>query len=127
MATTSENLIRDFFDCWHRFDLEGALSRISDDCRFRPDPNADEVAGREAIRAKWGKYMELMRSYDCEYGPMAQAGNVVFCERLEIVGSSRGYEMRVPIVGVFELDESGKITAWRDYYDTASAPSVEGA
>ena len=127
MATAGENLVREFFDCWHRFDLDGALSHISEECRFRPDPNAETLAGKTAIRAKWAKYIELMRSYDCEYGPVTQAGNIVFCERLEIVGSSRGYEMRVPIVGVFEIDDAGKIAAWRDYYDTASATSVEGA
>lgn len=123
----SEQRIRDFFDCWHRFDLAGALSFIADDCVFRPDPSADPIRGREAIAAKWGKYMELMRTYDCEYVTTLASDRIVFCERLEIVGSSRGFEMRVPIVGVFELDGQGRISAWRDYYDTTHAPSVEGA
>lgn len=123
----NEQLVRDFFDCWHRFDLEGALSMIAPDCRFRPDPNAEILTGVDAIRPKWAKYMELLRSYDCEYGPILASGTIVFCERLEIVGSSRGYEMRVPIAGVFEIDAQGRIAAWRDYYDTASAPSVDGA
>lgn len=127
MSKSNEQLIADFFACWHRFDLEGALAFITDDCSFRPDPNAEPVVGHEAIRAKWGKYMELMRSYDCETVSVLASETMVYCERIEIVGSSRGYEMRVPIVGVFELAADGRIAGWRDYYDTAKAPSVEGA
>ena len=44
-------------------------------------------------------------------------------ERIEIVGSGRGGELRLPITGVFHFDDAGKITLWRDYWDTSMAPS----
>jgi limonene-1,2-epoxide hydrolase len=45
------------------------------------------------------------------------AGPVVMVERVDhFVGSERTIEL--PVVGVFEV-QGGKITAWRDYFDSA--------
>lgn len=46
-------------------------------------------------------------------------GNVVFTERVDRLIDGSGKEiMALRVNGVFELDADGKITAWRDYFDT---------
>jgi limonene-1,2-epoxide hydrolase len=105
-------------DCWKRLDLEDALSRISDGAVFRPDCKSDPVVGKEAIRAVWAQYMQAIQSYEYEIKSTAAEGNRVFIERDETLDlGSR--ELCLPIVAVLEFDQSGKITAWRDYFDTS--------
>ena len=43
-------------------------------------------------------------------------GSIVFTERIDrfIIN---GRPMVVPVAGLLEFDQSGKIRAWRDYYD----------
>jgi len=51
---------------------------------------------------------------------IAATGNIVLTERTDNLMSADG-ECLVPlaIMGIFELDDDGKVKAWRDYMDTA--------
>ena len=76
-----------------------------------------------------GEALELMKSVQSEYGmecmfveilTMATQGDKVLTERIDNVRDANGNNlMSVPTMGIFEVD-GGKITAWRDYYDTAT-------
>ncbi|MFF2299334.1 limonene-1,2-epoxide hydrolase family protein [Arthrobacter sp. NPDC058127] len=47
---------------------------------------------------------------------MAEAGNSVFHERIDhIIRKDRSIAISIPIAGVTEFDENGKIVNWRDY------------
>jgi limonene-1,2-epoxide hydrolase len=49
-------------------------------------------------------------------------GDKVLTERIDhLVGADGRPLMTFPLMGVFEVKD-GKITAWRDYFDTASIP-----
>lgn len=54
---------------------------------------------------------------------IAETGNKVLTERIDyILGAAGEVLMTVPVMGIFEI-EGGRITAWRDYFDTiANAP-----
>lgn len=121
-----EQTIREFLDCWHRSDLEGALSFMSEDARFEPDLKGEVHVGKDALRSLWGQYMGAIKDYEADVRHIATAGNVVFCERVERLTGAKGGMMTLPIVGVFEFDAAGKIAAWRDYWDTSMVPG-EGA
>jgi limonene-1,2-epoxide hydrolase len=45
-------------------------------------------------------------------------GNVVMNERIDTL-TVGGKEISLPVCGVFELDDEGRITGWRDYFDMA--------
>ena len=50
---------------------------------------------------------------------VAEIGNKVLTERIDHVLDKDGNAiMSIRVMGIFELDGS-KITAWRDYFDTA--------
>ena len=108
-------------DCWCRLDLEDALSRITDGAVFQPDLKAEAARGRDAIRPLWAAYMAAISGYSMEVRQVLASDKVVFMERLERLSTPDGREMSLPIVGVYELDADGKITAWRDYWDTSMA------
>lgn len=112
-----------FLEGWRRFDLEAVLGFLTEDAVFEPDLKGSRHAGKPAIRAIWGEYMGMMRSYDYELLGLLEGDKMAMLERIEIVGSGRGGELRLPITGVFHFDDAGKITLWRDYWDTSMAPS----
>ena len=108
-------------DAWRRLDLEAALALLADDAVFLPDPKAEPVRGREAIRKLWSYYMGLFASYACEVHHMLDSDRLVFTERTERIARVDGLQVVLPVASVFELDGSGKIIAWRDYWDPAMA------
>ena len=46
----------------------------------------------------------------------ASNGNVVFNERVDSF-EAEGKKISLPVTGVFETTDDGKIKAWRDYFD----------
>lgn len=58
---------------------------------------------------------------DIEILAIAANGNTVLTERIDRMINARGEETSAPrCMGIFEV-EGDKITAWRDYFDTAAA------
>ena len=108
-------------DAWRRLDLEAALALLADDAVFLPDPKAEPVRGREAIRKLWSSYMGLFASYACEVHHMLASDRLVFTERTERIARVDGQQVVLPVASAYELDDSGKIIAWRDYWDPAMA------
>jgi limonene-1,2-epoxide hydrolase len=47
-------------------------------------------------------------------------GNVVFNERVDTIVMENGKKVDIPVAGMFELNDSGKIKVWRDYFDLAT-------
>lgn len=55
------------------------------------------------------------------------AGNTVLTERIDhLVDPSGKVLASIPLMGIFEI-EGGKVTAWRDYFDTAPFRGEGGA
>jgi limonene-1,2-epoxide hydrolase len=63
-------------------------------------------------------------TYDYEIRNIAANGDTVLTERIDRVGPP-GLTAPVPVMGVFEV-RNGKITAWRDYFDSALAGKLLG-
>ena len=114
-------IVLQMIDAWQRLNLEDAMSHLADDAVFLPDPKAEPVRGREAIRALWAYYMGLFSSYACEVQHILTSDRLVFVERVERVARVDGQKVALPGASVFEFDAAGKITAWRDYWDPAMA------
>jgi limonene-1,2-epoxide hydrolase len=70
----------------------------------------------ENVAGQWAMFAE---SYEFEIVNLAVSNNVVLTERIDRVGPGGGAPVApVPLMGRFEV-ESGRITAWYDYVDTA--------
>lgn len=56
---------------------------------------------------------------------MAEAGNLVFHERVDhIIRKDRSIAISIPIAGVTEFDNNGKIVNWRDYCNPAGMLAI---
>jgi|APDOM4702015191_1054821.scaffolds.fasta_scaffold602787_1 limonene-1,2-epoxide hydrolase len=114
-------VIHQMIDAWRRLDLEAAMSLLADDAMFLPDPGGEPVRGGEAIRKLWTYYMGLFASYECEVHHLLASDRLVLVEKTERIARVDGQQVVLPVASVYELDGSGKIIAWRDYWDPSMA------
>jgi limonene-1,2-epoxide hydrolase len=79
---------------------------------------ADEAI---AIVQTWGA---AFSNYELEVRHVASAGDAVLVERFETFRKPDGsVYLALPVVGVAEF-RNGRITAWREYYDSAEIPGL---
>lgn len=61
-----------------------------------------------------------MKGMRIDVTAIAETGHKVLTERVDyILGAGGETVMTVPVMGIFEV-EGGRITAWRDYFDTVA-------
>ena len=124
---TNEAVIREVIDAWESGIASGQAAirnHFTPDCRWE-QVGIPATTGPEEAAESIGT-MEQMGfiGVSVEYRQVASAGNVVFTERVDWLlrpdGSRAG---PLPVVGVTEFRD-GKISAWREYYDSRNLDLV---
>ena len=113
--TEKETVVRAFIDAWADGDAGKLADFFTEDAVVWNDGRTT-VRGRDALQEHFK--MQLTACTDCKFEILqsAVAGDLVFNERVDrmkIVGSP----IELPVAGVFEVNDAGKIAAWRDYFD----------
>ena len=109
-------LVREMFDAWRRRDIDAILASMSEDILYHNIPLAP-LKGRPAVRAFLDTFFERALTFDVVFHhEMENGAGLVMNERTDIFRMRSGRDVRLPIMGVFEL-AGGFITAWRDYFD----------
>lgn len=104
-----------FASAWGTRDAARVASFFSEDAVYHNIP-MDPVQGRDAIAATVAGFMTMGGRVTVDIRHIVAEGAVVMVERVDhFVGSDR--TIALPVVGVFEVHD-GKITAWRDYFDS---------
>ena len=112
-AKENESAVRDFLNAWSEPKMLGDF--FADDAVFQMMAR-EPVHGRAAIADELANQAAWASDFDLAVLNIASTGNVVLVERLDSFGMN-GTTVKVPVVGVFECDGTGKFTAWRDYFD----------
>jgi limonene-1,2-epoxide hydrolase len=126
---TIQDFMTTFASAWAKKDSAQVASFFSENAVYHNIP-MDPVHGREAIAAAVAGFMAMGGQVRVDISHIIAAGPVVMVERVDhFVGSERTIEL--PVVGVFEV-HGGKITAWRDYFDSSrlagqSAAAYDGS
>jgi limonene-1,2-epoxide hydrolase len=122
LGAAEEAIVRGFMDAWgdgaqRDPDVEKILSMLSDDIVWQLwVPGGPTLRGREAIRADIARQLGFATFMRCGPVHVASNGGVVFTERTDEF-QSRGRTVVHQLVAVFEVDDQGKIAAWREYFD----------
>lgn len=116
----SKTIVREFISYFENgwpenFELIRAY--LADDATFQMVvPTTKPIGGIDAII----ETLEIMKTQvpdqKIDIYHIAANGNVVFTERLDH-SFRNGQWVEVPLVGVFELNDEGKISQWREYLD----------
>jgi limonene-1,2-epoxide hydrolase len=75
--------------------------------------------GRVAIREMTHGFLKDTSSFGVRILKSLHDGNTVINERVDTI-KMKGKSAEIPVAGVFELNDAGKIAVWRDYFDLAT-------
>ena len=125
MSTENEKIVTEFCQSLLGADMAKVVTYLSADVLYHNIP-WEPVTGHAGVRQVLDPFIH---GANCAITRMdikntTSSGNVVMNERVEtwVKGSVR---LELPVVGAFELKD-GKITKWRDYFDSATiAPLME--
>jgi limonene-1,2-epoxide hydrolase len=119
MAVNCEKVIRDLFAAWTRLNLEDVMSYFAEDAVWDNVPMSP-AKGKQAIREMTHGFMKDMSAFSVKILKSLHEGNVVFDSRVDTITMKSGKKAEVPVAGMFELDDAGKVKVWRDYFDLAT-------
>ncbi|MAE94897.1 MAG: limonene-1,2-epoxide hydrolase [Deltaproteobacteria bacterium] len=112
----ADKVVREFCEAWSRADLETIMDAFTDDAVYHNIPMAP-CKGKDEIRTFIAGLLGGMAS-SVEFDVRLQLvdGLKVMNERIDtiVMGDKN---IVLPVCGVFELTEDGKIAGWRDYFD----------
>ena len=116
MATDSPiEVVTRFCAAWTEVDVDAICAFFAPDATYHNIP-LDPVQGVEAIRATIEGFTGGVDRIEFRIVNIAAGGSVVLTERVDaFITAARTVEL--PVMGTFEVDDAGRITAWRDYFD----------
>ncbi len=114
MAEPTE-IIKDFCAAWANLNTDELMTYFADDGVYYNMPG-DPWEGGAAVRAGIDGFLKGWTKTEWDVLNIAANGNTVIAERVDRTDVG-GKHVDLPCVGVFELDDAGKIKIWRDYFD----------
>lgn len=120
MAANYEKVVSDLFAAWGRIDLDGIMSFFAENAVWDNVPMNSPAKGQAAIREMTQGFLKDMSGFGVKIMKSAEVGNTVFNERVDTARMKNGKSADIPVAGVFEFNDAGKITLWRDYFDLAT-------
>jgi limonene-1,2-epoxide hydrolase len=115
MAVQAEKVVADFCEAWTKLNAEEIMSFFTDDAVYHNIP-MPPAKGKDVIRKTITGLLKGTVSCKFEILHTATAGNIVMNERVDSF-EAKGKHVSLPVMGVFEITDAGKIKAWRDYFD----------
>jgi limonene-1,2-epoxide hydrolase len=110
-----EQIVRDFCAAVRRTDLAEIVGFFAPDAVYHNIP-LDPVRGNGRDRVDPPPVSHPGGEVEFEIKALAVTGQTVLTERVDRfeIGGKR---VELPVMGAFEVDRAGRITAWRDYFD----------
>jgi limonene-1,2-epoxide hydrolase len=121
VTVSNEDVLRSVLQAWVEgigASQEAIRAHFSEDCRWE-QAGLPTTTGPEEAAQMMGTMQQMgFNSLDVEFRNVAVAGDVVFTERVDWLVRSDGSRVGPwPVVGVTEFRD-GKISAWREYFDS---------
>ena len=102
-----------------------AASLLSNDCVYLNVPMEPAIIGPQGVCDTLKGFLSVLGSIRIETLRQVAHGNFVMNERLDHFTPPAGKHYGLPVMGVFEI-RTGKICAWRDYFDIRQLESGTG-
>lgn len=115
MAATPEETVNEFIRRIVANDLESALEMVTDDVEYDNVPLGKNI-GPDAMRAFLGAMSGNVDEVQFVIHRQTVTGNVVMNERTDRFRVGENW-MDLKVAGIFEVNDAGQVTLWRDYFD----------
>jgi len=113
----AETVVRNFCAAFENQSIPELLAYFAEDAVYHNIP-LEPAVGLEAIETTLKMFISDGTSGKFEIVHLAVAGGAVLTERVDHL-TVQGKAVSLPVMGTFEVDAEGRITAWRDYFDMA--------
>jgi limonene-1,2-epoxide hydrolase len=118
VSGSAESVVRKFLAAWLESDLDELVSFFSQDAVYTDGPRGVH-RGIDAIRAELAAMIKMVPSTAIDIKTLVANGGTVMTERVDNFQIA-GTPLDLEVAAVFEIDDSGRITRWREYYDLKS-------
>ncbi|HEY8857780.1 MAG TPA: limonene-1,2-epoxide hydrolase family protein [Rugosibacter sp.] len=112
------DIVRNFCADWSKCSNQALLPYFTEDGVYHNMPWGP-LKGHQAIGDFLAPYWPMLDSVVFDLLNIAANGSVVFTERVDYFQFKNGGKLAIPVSGVFELNATGKIAHWREYWDLA--------
>ena len=119
-----EKIVRDFCEAFGRQDLDEIVGFFSADAVYHNIP-MEPAVGLAAVQATLKMFVAEGGQAEFEIVHLAAHGHTVLTERIDRLEVG-GKPVEIKVMGTFELNDAGQISAWRDYFDMAQLMSQIG-
>ncbi len=112
-----KDAVREFCSAWDRLDLDKILALMSEDAVYHNMPLAP-LKGQQQIAEFIGGFFQITQSCQFKILSLVADEHCVVTERVDTFGMKDGSTIdALPVLGIFEFDDNGKIISWREYWD----------
>ena len=111
---------------WDDAQIERLLGRMTPQARYQVYAWERPIVGRDAIRQELHRQAPHFHDLRREIVNIASAASTVFVELLDSMMTKKG-PLTSHLTAVLEVDDGGKIFAWREYYDSKEITTQVGA
>ena len=115
----AEAVVRSLCKAFSRTDIDELLAYFTPDAVYEKIP-VGRFDGQDEIRGTLDVFLGPEVKVDFEILHLVSDGTVVCVERIVHFETGNG-KIDLPAMAIFEVNEAGKITAWRDYFDRRQA------
>jgi limonene-1,2-epoxide hydrolase len=113
----NEETVKQFCAAWDEMDLGKILSLMSEDAIYHNLP-LEPLKGHEQIADFVEGFFQITATTKFKILALVADEKRVVTERVDTFGFKDGSVMKeLPVLGIFEFDIDGKISAWREYWD----------
>lgn len=102
-------------------DFAAAGELLADDVHYDNVPLDPKFNGRAEVVAVLEGFLGASPEVAWTVHRQTEGAGVVMNERTDRFEMG-GARLEIPVVGVWEVDDNGRITLWRDYFDRSAIP-----
>ncbi|PCI70166.1 MAG: limonene-1,2-epoxide hydrolase [Piscirickettsiaceae bacterium] len=114
---SQKDTVREFCSAWENLDVGKIMSLMTDDAVYHNMPIAP-LKGQQQISEFVGGFLDMCSSCTFDILNIVADEHRVVTERVDTFGMKDGSTIdALPVLGIFEFDDNGKICAWREYWD----------
>lgn len=125
MPVTPLETVNEFMRRFCAKDLDGACELVTDDVEYDNVPMGKNF-GPDGIKAIAGGMVDGFDTVEFIVHREAATGRIVLNERTDrFVRGGRTFD--IPVAGVFEVADDGRIELWRDYFDMGPVKTMMAA
>ena len=115
---SASDIVTGFIEAIERKDIDAACALLHPEVSYENMP-MNPISGRDATKATLEAFLAPADAVEWPVSFQIEDGRRVVNERIDRFRINNGW-LELAVVGIFELDDGGLITLWRDYFDMGS-------